>query len=113
MKTSITFYPNKSKKSKRTGKVPLYAKAYFRGLKAEDSLNAEITETDLLKWDPMSMRFTDRQLSANKLLNMLDQKFQELIILSSTSLPQIQSRENSEFRSEKQKGKLRPCCLIM
>ena len=72
MKSSITYYPNTKKTSSKTGKVPLYARVYFNSLKAEERLNAEVDDRELLKWDSMSMRFTDRTLMANKLLNTFD-----------------------------------------
>jgi hypothetical protein len=93
MKTSITFYLNTSKKSKRTGNVPLYARVYFNGLKAEERLSTDTDETEVLKWDPMSMRFTNRQSLANKLLSTLDQKFQDFISLKSTSIPRFSPRK--------------------
>jgi len=58
----------------------------FKGLKAEKRLSSEVAEKDLLKWDTMSMLFTGRTMGANKLLNVYDQKFQEFIIMNTTSL---------------------------
>ena len=50
MKTSITYYPNQNKKSRKTGIVPLYARICSKGLKAEERLNAEVDDKELLKW---------------------------------------------------------------
>jgi hypothetical protein len=86
MKVSLLFYPNNSKKSKRNGKTPLYARVCFRGSKAEERLNIEVGNDTLLKWDPMTMRFSDRTLTANKHLNSLDQRFEEFIYFNSTTL---------------------------
>jgi hypothetical protein len=86
MKVSLVFYPNKDKKSKRTGKTPIYARVCLKGLKAEERLTVQVSDDDLLKWSPMNMRFSDRNNSVNRLLNSMDQKFDEFIILNASSL---------------------------
>ena len=107
MKTSITFYPNISKKSKKTGKVPLYARICSKGQKAEERLNTQINENDLLKWDPMIMRFSDRTSMANKLLNTDDKRFEEFVVMNSTSLSKFHPRNILDYvlgkEDEKQK----------
>lgn len=45
--------------------------------KAEMRLNIEIFPQELKKWDEKVMRFTDRQMSANVLINAIEQKFQD------------------------------------
>jgi hypothetical protein len=74
MKASISYFPNTSKKSSKTGKIPLYTRVCFRGSKAEERLNIEVPETVLAKWEPMTMRFSDRTLSANQMLNSYDHR---------------------------------------
>lgn len=93
MKVSLVFYPNIHKKSKRTGKIPMYARVCLKGLKAEERLTLEVNDDDLLKWSPMSMRFSDRNNSVNRLLNSLDQKFDEFIIVNSSSLYHYRPRK--------------------
>ena len=87
MKASIVFFPNESKRNRKTGKIPLYMRIGFKNAKAESRLNAEVLEKDLQKWDPMTMRFQERNNPVNHQLNRLDQKFNEFIILNTNSLP--------------------------
>lgn len=93
MKVSLVFYPNKDKKSKRTGKTPMYARVCLKGLKAEERLTVQVSDDDLLKWSSMSMRFSDRNNSVNRLLNSLDQKFDEFIILNASSIYHFKPRK--------------------
>lgn len=86
MKASIIFFPNEAKKSKRTGRIPVYMRICFRTAKAEGRLNAEIAEKDLLKWDPRTMRLVERNSQVNHQLNRLDQKFTEFLILNANEL---------------------------
>lgn len=86
MKASLSFYPNTKKKSKKTGKIPLYVRVCYKGLKAEERLNIQVVEDLLIKWDPMTMRFSDRTMLANKLLNTLDQRFEEYVFMNATIL---------------------------
>ncbi|MBL7699864.1 MAG: site-specific integrase [Chitinophagaceae bacterium] len=86
MKASITYYLNASKKSSRTGKIPIYARISLSGEKAEYRLNAEVTETEVSKWDQMTMRLKDRSHYANHILNDIDNKFQQFLIINSWQL---------------------------
>ena len=86
MKASIVFFPNESKKNQKTGKIPLYMRIGFKNAKAESRLNAEISQTELSKWDPMTMRMAERNSAVNHQLNRLDQKFSEFLILNTNSL---------------------------
>jgi site-specific recombinase XerD len=70
----------------------MYARVCLKGLKAEERLTVQVSDEDLLKWSPMSMRFSDRNNSVNRLLNSLDQKFDEFIILNSSTLYQFKPR---------------------
>lgn len=69
------FYPNKRKASPKTGKIPLYLRVTLDREKAESRLNAEILPKELSKWDGNLMRFRDREMSHNILLNSIDTKF--------------------------------------
>jgi len=68
MKLSILFFPNLAKKSIRTGKIPMYVRIILDCKKAEMRLNIELRESELSKWDETTMRFTDRDMSANALI---------------------------------------------
>lgn len=54
--------------------------------KAEMRLNIELTPEDLNKWDEKTMRFIDRDMSANALLNTLDKNFEDFRHHKSTKL---------------------------
>jgi hypothetical protein len=86
MKASFIFFPNESKQNLKNGKIPMYMRICFRRSKAESRLNAEITENDLPKWDPRTMRLTERNSAVNHQLNRLDQKFSDFLILHTNEL---------------------------
>ncbi|WP_276501213.1 tyrosine-type recombinase/integrase [Terrimonas pollutisoli] len=86
MKATVTFFPNTTKKSKKNGKVPMYMRISYKGLKTESRLNVELTQDEIRKWDPFTMRFSERNFPANHILNRLDQKFTDFLILNSTEL---------------------------
>ena len=112
MKTSLTFYPNKTKQNKKTGKVPLYARVCSKGQKAEERLNADVPEKELVKWDPMSMRFSDRTFAANKILNVLDRRFEEFLIMNTTSLDKFQPRAILDYVLGKEVNKKKEVTVI-
>lgn len=86
MKLSIMFYPNTEKTVSKTGKIPLYVRVTLNRRKAEMRLNIEVTPEDLNKWDERTMRFADRDMSANYLLNTIDKNFEDFRHRHSTSL---------------------------
>ena len=88
MKLSILFYPNISKTISKTGKVPLYMRVTLNRKKAEMRLNVEVLPDELKMWDERTMRFTDRDMSANAVLNSIDQKFADFRHHHATSLSQ-------------------------
>lgn len=92
MKASISYYPNLQKKSKKTGCTPCYARVILNGSKAEERLAIQFSQHEVQKWDPMTMRLQDRSSTNNFILNNLDQKFQEFLILNSTRLSQFTPR---------------------
>lgn len=92
MKASLSYYPNRAKKSKKTGTIPLYSRICLHGSKAEERLPIELTETDLAKWDQAGMRFIDRLSPPNLILNSLDNKFHEFITQNSNVLHRYNAR---------------------
>ncbi len=86
MKLSILFFPNVEKTHKKSGKIPLYMRVTLNRKKAEMRLNIEILPEQLNKWDEKTMRFIDREMSANALLNTLDKNFEDFRHHKSTSL---------------------------
>jgi len=87
MKASILFFPNEAKKNPKNGKIPVYMRICYRRTKAESRLNAEITESEIPKWDPRIMRMAERNSSVNHQLNRLEQKFSDFLILNANELP--------------------------
>lgn len=86
MKLSILFYPNTEKTVVKTGKVPMYVRVILNRKKAEMRLNIEVLPEELKKWDERTMRFIDRNMSANYLLNTIDKKFEDFRHHHSSSL---------------------------
>jgi hypothetical protein len=86
MKASIIFFPNEKKKNRKSGKIPLYMRICYRAAKTESRLNATISENELPKWDPRTMRLTERNSPVNHQLNRLDQKFSDFLILHANEL---------------------------
>lgn len=89
MKLSILFFPNTQKAAAKTGKVPMYMRVTLNRKKAEMRLNIELSPTELKKWDDRTMRFIDREMSANAVLNSIDKKFEDFRHHHATSLAQF------------------------
>ncbi len=89
MKASIVFFPNEAKKNQKTGKIPVYMRICHRRLKCESRLNAEITSLELIRWDSITMRLSGGNCAINHILERLNQKFQDCLILNSTTMPSI------------------------
>ncbi|UAY53210.1 tyrosine-type recombinase/integrase [Ferruginibacter albus] len=92
MKLSILFFPNIGKRHKKTGKIPMYMRITLNRQKAEMRLNIELQPSDLIKWDEKTMRFNDRDMSANALLNTLDKNFEDFRHHRSTSLSEYNAK---------------------
>ena len=92
MKASVVFYPNVSKKNARSGKYPIYIRVTFKRSKTENRINAEVGDSDLLRWDPMTMRLKERNNPVNHHLNRLEQ-FQDFISTNATQLSRFNSTD--------------------
>ncbi len=79
MKASLNFLPKPEKKSSKSGRIPLYARVCLNGKKCERRLNIEVTETELLKWNPISMRFSDRSFYGNTVISVIDVRFGQFL----------------------------------
>jgi len=64
----------------------MYVRVVLNRKKAEIRLNIEILPHELKKWDEKMMRFSDREMHANVLLNKIEQKFQDFRYRNATSL---------------------------
>jgi integrase len=80
------FYPCKAKASPKTGKIPVYLRVILYRQKAEARLNIEVQAEDMKKWNGRIMRFEDRTMSANALLNTIEKKFDDFRHHNATEL---------------------------
>lgn len=80
------FYLNKMKASPKTDKIPMYVRVTLNRQKAESRLNLEIRPEDIQKWNGKIMRFEDRTMSANSLLNTIDKNFEDFRHHNATTL---------------------------
>jgi site-specific recombinase XerD len=87
MKTSLWFFPNPQKKSAKTGKLPLYVRVILNGKKSEGRLyHADLSQKEALLWNEQTMRLSDSKHKANKLINAVQQAFDEFIILNAKNI---------------------------
>lgn len=65
-KVNLTFYPNRVKKSAKTGKIPIYLRLYDAG-KLEVRLNSlyDLSTEELLKWNEFSQRSDSKDSDTN------------------------------------------------
>jgi hypothetical protein len=93
MKTTVIFLLNKSKQNKRTKKIPIYLRVIHNFSKAEARLNAEINPEEEFLWNPVSMRFSDRDSLINQQLNNVETEFRKFIILNETKLSEFSAKD--------------------
>ncbi len=93
MKATIIFYLCNAKINQSSRKVPIYLRVILNRTKAKARLNAEVHEKDLLKWDPITMRFNDRDIDINHQLNNIDQEFRKFLILNETRLSSYTAKQ--------------------
>jgi integrase len=110
MKLSLFFYPKRDKTNTKTGKIPMYMRIILNREKAEMRLNVELQEADLLKWDEATMRFTDRNMSANAYLNELDKSFEDFRHHNATKLSNYNAKT---IRDQIMGLDAKPCPLII
>jgi len=75
MKTTILFYPNERKKSKRNNAIPIYLRLLHNGKKCEKRLNVEIKENDLCFWSKEIGRLNKKSNHVNDYLNNIEAEF--------------------------------------
>jgi hypothetical protein len=81
MRSNLFFYPNLLKKNAKTGNIPIYLKIIHNRQKAEARLNEELSENDMLKWNPMIMRLDERSSHVNSIQNSISNRFNEFKIV--------------------------------
>lgn len=78
--TRLIFFPNKLKKSKKTGRIPIYLRLLHLGVKAEARLNVDVDEKDLALWNERTMSFEHRDNKINNRLYSIKTAFEKLEI---------------------------------
>ncbi len=76
--TRLIFFPNKLKKSKKTGRVPMYLRILHLGVKAETRLNTDIDEKELALWNERTMSFEQRDSKVNNRIYAIKTAFEKL-----------------------------------
>jgi integrase len=92
MKASLWYYPNTSKKSKKSGKIPMYMRVIYNG-KSETRLNADVTEKELLLWNNGTMRFLGNKIPINITLDRLKTNFDKFINNNPTCLNSYSAKD--------------------
>lgn len=85
MRSTLIFYPNQSKKSPKTGNTPIYLRVISNG-KAECRLNAELSDHELARWNPIQMRLEERNSYVNDLLDSIHVEFRRFQSQNATNL---------------------------
>jgi integrase len=86
MRTSLSFFPNTTKRSSKSGKIPLYLRIIHNGRKAEARLNEEITDNELFKWNPFVMRLDIKDSQLNSKLNTITKTYDDFKIIYGSTL---------------------------
>ena len=79
-KVNLSFYPNKAKKSIKTGKIPIYMRLYGAG-KHEVRLNSlyDLTSQELFKWNEFSQQMDDKDSDTNLYISEIKKRFKALV----------------------------------
>lgn len=75
MSTSILFYPNFSKRSKKRGLVPIYMRLLHYGKKKEKKLNLTLKNDEENIWNINLMRIDKKNSSTNDYLKKIEDEF--------------------------------------
>jgi len=89
----LIFFPNKLKKSKKTGKIPIYLRVLHKGVKAESRLNAEVDEKELLLWNERTESFEQQNNFINKRIYAMRTEFEKLQTTNNYNLSSFTSRK--------------------
>jgi integrase len=103
MRSTLVFYPNHRKKSPKTAKIPIYLRVLHNG-KAESRLNAEITEEEMKRWNPIQMKLEERNSYVNEMIDTINVEFRKFQSLNPTNLSQYsaaQIRDILLYKEEK------------
>lgn len=74
-KLTLTLFPNLKKISKKTKLIPIYARFYYLGKKADKNLEQYISNRELLHWNNLLGRLNIKDHKVNIALDKLDTKF--------------------------------------
>ncbi len=85
-KTTLKLFPNQLKACKKTGKIPIYARIYHHGKKADKRLIQSITPDELTHWNEVVQRINISGHKVNKILNKVADSFDDFITTNSFEL---------------------------
>lgn len=90
---SIKFYLNKSKKSKKGNKTPIYMRITKNRQKVEYRLPISLNERDINQWDEMQERFIGAQLPNNRFIDKYKSEFNDIAYLTCTKINSLSAKE--------------------
>lgn len=83
---TFTFFPNDRKRSKRTGRIPIYVRIRHDITKSEGRTDWSLTPQESLKWNKNLGRVDIRNAKVNDYLNRIEDRFNELRIFKVNEL---------------------------
>lgn len=92
-KVSFTFFPNKGKKSPKTGQTPIYMRVVFNKAKAEQRLNLELDDRQLRLWNPVLMRIELQDCLTNDHLDNISNVFKQFLSLNDHNLTKFNATQ--------------------
>lgn len=90
---SISFFPNLSKKGSKNLKTPIYLRVVFKRQKAECRLNIELTEDELVHWNPVLMRVELPDCLINDGINNIDVAFKKYLTVNSLDIEHLTAKQ--------------------
>lgn len=75
MRTTISFYPNESKKSRKSNLIPIYLRVLHQQTKREKRLNISIKENELANWNYQIGQLNAKSSSVNSYILKIQDEF--------------------------------------
>jgi hypothetical protein len=75
MKTTILFYPNKEKRSKKNNQIPIYLRLLHQGSKKEKRLNVSIKDSELFLWNEALCKLNKKDAPINTYLSAIENEY--------------------------------------
>lgn len=77
---TLTFFPNDRKRSKKTGRIPIYVRIWHNEQKSEGRTDWSLLPEERSKWNKTLGRIDQRNSKANEYLNRIEDRFNEFKI---------------------------------